>query len=363
MRSMLCVAVAAVVLVPAASRAAVEWKGDVRARHESIDEAGKEQRDRERIRARIGGYGSVADNVKAGVRLSSGSDDPVSTNETLTKGFSHKGIQLDQAYIEAALLENALNLVFGKMNQPWVKPGASDLIFDNDVSPEGVSAKWQSHPEGNALFAQAGAFAIEERSADDDTMLYSGQAGVLANMGGAKLTIGGGTYVYENVKGFSPVYDPAKAFGNSVTKTVDPVTAEETLFYANDYTLFEGFAELATTVVQVPVALFGHYVVNDEASKDDTGYLVGASVGAAKEKGSYELSVDYRSLEKDAVLGVFADSDSFGGGTNGEGVRLSGKVALAKNTLFGATYFMDAKDPDGKDVDYNRLQIDLSVKF
>ena len=28
-----------------------------------------------------------------------------------------------------------------------------------------------------------------------------------------------------------------------------------------------------------------------------------------------------------------------------------------------ATYFMQAKDPDGKDVDYNRLQVDFIVKF
>ena len=72
---------------------------------------------------------------------------------------------------------------------------------------------------------------------------------------------------------------------------------------------------------------------------------------------------EYRDIEKDAVVGVFSDSDFVGGGTDGKGHKFSVGYAVAKNATLSGTYFMTEKDVDGdgnRDDDYDRLQLDLS---
>lgn len=355
MKKALCAMAAVALMAPVASEAAVDWSGDIRYRHENIDQDGKETRDRQRVRARLSASAEVAENIKAKLRLASGGDDPVSTNQTLDGGFSTKGIQLDRAYIEAVVMEG-LKMKFGKMGVPFEK--VSDLVWDGDLNPEGVAAALSA----GAVFVNAGAFWVEERSSDDDTFLFGGQVGTSLEAGGADVTIGGSIFAYDNMQGEAPIFDATDSFGNTVT-TVTAADGSTTIFYANDFTVFELFAEVGLTVGDVPVKVFGNYVVNDDAGAEDTGYLLGFKAGKAKAPGTFEVGADYRELEADAVPGVFSDSDSFGGGTNGEGLRLKGKVALAENTTLGATYFINSIDPDGADVDYNRLQIDLAVKF
>ena len=76
-----------------------------------------------------------------------------------------------------------------------------------------------------------------------------------------------------------------------------------------------------------------------------------------------ELDYNYRELEADAVVGAFSDSDSFGGGTDGKGHKVSGKYQIAKNWQFGAAFFMNDIGLEGSSKDYNRLQLDLIAKF
>jgi hypothetical protein len=64
-------------------------------------------------------------------------------------------------------------------------------------------------------------------------------------------------------------------------------------------------------------------------------------------------------------VGTFNDSDFCGGGTDGKGHRFSLAYQLAKNTQAGVTYFMDKKanSAGNMDDDYDRLQVDVIVKF
>ena len=77
----------------------ISLKGDLRLRHEIIDEDAKDTRNRTRLRARLSLQGTVNDEVDVHLRLASGSDDPVSTNQSLDDGFSSKDINLDLAYV------------------------------------------------------------------------------------------------------------------------------------------------------------------------------------------------------------------------------------------------------------------------
>jgi predicted porin len=97
--------VLACMFAPAIANAA-EWyeklklKGDVRFRDELIQQQDKKDNFRWRIRARIAAEAEINEAWSAVIGLASGSDDPVSTNQTLTGGFSRKTIMLDLAYVD-----------------------------------------------------------------------------------------------------------------------------------------------------------------------------------------------------------------------------------------------------------------------
>src|SRR5687768_7339452 len=70
----------------------LRFSGDLRYRHEAINEETESERHRHRIRGRFGVTADVADNVRLGLTLATGGDDPVSANQTLDTGFSRKPI-------------------------------------------------------------------------------------------------------------------------------------------------------------------------------------------------------------------------------------------------------------------------------
>jgi hypothetical protein len=341
----------------------IALKGDFRYRIESIDEEGKDQRDRHRIRLRVGASAEVNDEVKTFLRLATGDGDPVSTNQTLGDGFSKKDIHLDLAYAEwKPAVTPGLVLLGGKVENPFI--AVADLVWDSDLTPEGVAATYKAG-EGGQVMAGAGYFWVEERSSGDDTMLYGGQVAAKVGVGkGATLLAGASYYLYDQVKGQELFVDPEKSFGNT-TETIDVGTAEEPeemLVYAEDFAEVEGFVQLDFDL-GVPVAVYGQYVVNQDASAYDTGYLGGFTVGKAKDPGSFEFGYNYRELEANAVLGAFADSDSSGGGTDGRGHKVMAKYQFFKSWQCAATYYMDEKGISKTAKDYNRLQVDLMAKF
>jgi hypothetical protein len=69
-------------------------------------------------------------------------------------------------------------------------------------------------------------------------------------------------------------------------------------------------------------------------------------------------------VEKDAVVGIFTDSDFRGGGTDARGHEIGGAVQLADNTAFKATYFINQIGLQKEDQDdFRRFQVDLQLKF
>jgi hypothetical protein len=354
----------------------VKISGDLRYRHESIDEEGssnrwKTGRTRHRIRARLMLKAMVNGDWDLVFRLASGAGDPVSTNQTLDEGFSKKDFRLDLAYFDwhpAAF--KGLNVFGGKMIFPLYKVGDNQLIWDSDLTPEGLAANYMM-PLGssgnNTLHLNGGAFWAEESASDADQSLWAAQGYLKHAFDKDTYLLGGASYYcYGNVQGNPTIYDMQEGFGNTTYKieSDDPNTPccdEEELGYVSDYDLLELFTEYGTKINDMPVSVFGNYVRNMAATTDkDTGWLIGCKLNKAKEPGSWELSYDYRELEADAVLGVFSDSDFIGGGTDGKGHRFGFGYQFTKNIQGALTYFLDEKD-DGND--YRRLQADLILKF
>lgn len=358
-------------LLAAAASARAAWyedlklSADIRYRFEYIEEEGKHDRERDRIRVRLGVAGPLGDEASFGIRLTTaesknGVGDPISGNQSLKDFESKKGVFFDLAYFDwkpAAL--PGLKLTAGKMSNPFIR--VNDYLWDNDYTPEGLALNW-SVGEDIRVIANAGYHWIQERSGDDDSMMLGGQIAFVAALGGgASLTVGGSLYTFTETKG-RPVFDwqnSNNAYGNSTYAVVDGAATNPV--YATDFRTAEGFAAL-TLDVGVPVTVFGSYAVNTEADRDDTGYSAGVKIGQLKAPGSVMGGYDYRWLEKDVTPGAFADSDSFGGGTDARGHKLHVAVQVLKNVQASVSLFLDEKklsDPR----DYTRLQVDLMAKF
>lgn len=330
--------------------------GDIRARYENIDQENRDQeRNRDRLRARAAIVAKPQTDLEVGFGLSTAQDaDPVSSNQTIGNGGSRKDIYLDLAYFNWTAAEG-LNLVGGKFKNNLYRPGKHGLIWDSDLNPEGAGVNWVNGP----FFANLMGTWVESDSNQEEAYGAGGQFGVALPLGeSTKLTAGVG-YFDINTAGKTAFYvvpgsDP-RFFGNTV---------DENDRYVYDYQEIEGFAELSFRMLGQPASVFVDYVQNADADEFDTGWAAGATLGGIKAKGTWEASYTYQDLERDAVLGLWTDSDFGGGGTDTSGHVLRGAYALSDKTNVAFSYFMNEfGDNAAAEFDYDRLQLDLNFKY
>lgn len=328
----------------------IELKGDVRLRYEAIDEDFEADRRRARFRTRFGLSARVNDEVKFVFQLASGGSNPVSTNQSFDGGFSTKDIGIDLAYIDWRV-NDQLHFYAGKMKNPLFRAGGVPLIWDGDLNPEGVALKYSN----GGFFGTVGGYSVEERSAGDDSLLYTLQAGYNFRLtDNTKLMAGAGYFSYSDTIGNSAFYN-----GRSKGNTLD-VGGN----YLYDYKLTELFVELGTTVADWPLKMYVHAVQNSEVNLEDTAYAIGAKLGSAKAEGNMEFSWTYQDIEADAVIATFNDSDFGGGGTDADGHLIKAKYAYKKNVFLGGTLFLNNVDRfQGTEHDFSRIQLDVEFKF
>jgi hypothetical protein len=341
--------------------------GDFRYRYEYIDDQSKTtERNRNRIRARVGLNAKVNDEWNLGFRLATGEGtqegDPVSTNQTLGGSWGRRPFWLDLAFLDyRPQWAQGLDLTAGKIEFPFYRPNKNQLIWDHDLTPEGGAILY-SLPLGEKTSVNlgAGGFWVVERSAAVDTAFWGAQGYVKQKISGPTYVLGGaGGYWYSHLQGQQALSlqweSPTSAFfGNSNAGGL----------YTSDYDLVELFGELGSQIGKLPVAVFGDYVVNTAAVSDaDTGWMVGGVLNKAKDPGSWQFDYDYRDVQADAVVGQFNDSDFAGGGTGGRGHRFGFNYVLSKNVVPGLTYYLNQYEGRNNNADYNRLQADVVVKF
>lgn len=328
----------------------IEFSGDFRYRHDTInDDLATTERSRHRIRARFNVAADLGDDLSVGIRLATGSSNPVSANQTLDGGFSRKDFGVDRAYFRWEI-NDELSMVGGKMANPMFRPGSHQMIFDNDLNPEGLALNYDS---GN-VFANIAGLWVDERSGSDDAILYALQGGYRTMIGdGAELTVGASYYNYQDTQGFEPFY-----LGNPQGNSVD---GAGNLLY--DYNLAELFAEVEFEAAGQPLVLFFDYVENTAAGDFETGASIGLKWRNASNAGDWELGWAYEDLDADAVIATFTDSNFIGGGTNGNGHVVRAAYRLRDNVRFNGAYFLNETATSGVARDYQRVLLDVSFLF
>jgi len=324
----------------------IKIKGDLRLRQENNKGTSTKDgnKDRQRIRARIGVYADVADNVQVGVRLATGGS-TTSANSTLEDDFDMKSIYLDLAYINWQPL-NGLEVIGGKFKQPWEKVTGA-MVWDGDVNPEGLALRYTTPFAGAKLIATAGHLVMSESSNDtvsEDAKVTFAQLAAKFKIAGSKTKVGVSIFDFDARNGTLP----SIGLGNSAD---------------TEFNLSEVFAE-TNIQLGLPVKLYGHYVKNNDASgvnsSEDTAWLLGVGT----KMGNWKASYDYRDTEANAVNSTFNDSDFAGGNTDSKGSRWKLAYKIDKNFSIATTYLDTEIGSLGSNKgDQDTWQIDLKAKF
>lgn len=330
----------------------MRWQGDFRYRYENFNIEGKPNRNRNRIRARAALIADITPTLEVGLGMASGGNDPVSSNQTLGKGGSTKGLNLDLAYFDWSGLANT-KVVGGKFKNFIHKSGKNALLWDGDWRPEGTGIAWSN----GMFFANGLGTWIESDTNKGQSFAYLTQAGIKIPLGDAlKLTAGAGYHRFDTQGNGSYFGADNDFFGNSFNP--------DTNTYLFDYQIVELFADIGFSLFDRPALIFGNYVENQAADNNNTGYAFGLKYGKAKNKGQWAFGYTYQRLEADAVFGLLTDSDFGGGGTDSKGHILKGSYAIAKNFNAKFTYFINEVGlKSGDPFDFRRLQLDLSFKY
>src|SRR5262245_1031734 len=174
----------------------ISFFGDLRFRYEGIwnaaltDTVSNPDRNRFRIRARLGTGIDATEEVQGRLRLVSGDiNDPISTNQTLTDLFTRKPINLDCTYITLAPWKTLgldkltgstkprFSVLFGKQPIPTFVPGRSELVLDSDLSPEGITEIFTVWDQSDGLLrtvkVTAVQWMIKEFGSENATNLFN----------------------------------------------------------------------------------------------------------------------------------------------------------------------------------------------
>ncbi|MBT1076747.1 putative porin [Geobacter grbiciae] len=351
-------------------------------------------RQRVRIRARLGINAKVNDEVEAVLKLATGNDrDPVSTNDTLGNNFNKHGFVLDLAYLQWKPT-GGMALWGGRMPSPWF---STDLVWDPDLNFEGIAATYAGQfTDSFGGFLTAGIFPVQEiELSQRDKWLWGVQGGMEFRHGediSAKLGVA--YYSYENLKG-----KLSKIDGEQNASAITYAQKGNTFFDINrdlipgsslPTGLASNFKELNVTAAvdfgfwdPIHFVFMGDYVKNlgfdlDEAQKltgdnlvkdDSTGYQVGLAVGhqTVTKPWEWKSYLFYKKLGADAVYDGFTDSDFHLGGTNAKGWILGGDVGILKNFWLStkwltANQITDTRAKPGP-FDVDVFQFNLNGKF
>ena len=350
------------------------WSGDLRLRHETQFRDPSVDRNRERFRLRFGFKAQPWNPLEIGVQLGTGtSGDPISNNQTFTSTFDKKAIFVDKAYAKYTPW-SWVSFVGGKMDNPY---RTTDIVWDPDVTPEGVAIQMKSPGGIPGLkewlavrpFANVGAFPISElNTTKGHPAIYGFQGGADIDLPcGLVFQPSVGYYDFQRVKGMPTSTITGSPAGNT-TFTSGGVTR-----LAYDYNIVDILGRLTIPeFLGQPVALVGDYVFNTAYSAPDSpagkldnkgAWQAGVEVGKVTEKfGSWKATYYFKRLESNAVFGALTDSDFGAGGTNHFGHILGVQMGLNKWASVGLKYYR-TDEIIGSQNRNDTLQADLNLKY
>lgn len=338
--------------------------GDIRIRGENYMQSGTQDRNRARVRVRLGLEGKLNEDFLGGVALATGSQgDPTTTNETLTNAFDRKTIALDTGYITYnPVAHNWLSLTGGKFQYLWQR---TSVTGDPDLNPEGFDQKASfdiKHGDFKNVTVQAIELLYNESTTGQDSYVLGAQgqtkfqagpwsatasflnehwnrpdALLQASAFGVGATTTGSTTAGSfpvpgegpgcSTNGNLPKFAPCAFAPNGMTNATFLDSAGKPHFYSGfDLTDFILNNQVQTGASRFPINLLLEFEDNLDAAAHPLSAATGnpvltnlgsqnkeyggdVSVGQTKNKNDFQLGYSWHRQEQDSVLASIAESD------------------------------------------------------
>lgn len=314
---------------------------------------GDTDRIRYRLRARLGATHEFNDHLSLGVRSSTGSQEPTSSQVDFGdewEGFLYK---LDQIYARYAPTRST-TFWAGQIPNPIVE---ADLLWDKDVNPQGLGEQFTwSVSDETELFLNAGQFLLDHFWEDTEPKVMIGQVGTTwKNASDIEVRTALAYYDYLQVEGKRVPFQ----------RDTNSRRPDGSLLY--DFNVLAFFGELETSV---PLPLIGSTPLritlegseNLAAAHAGTGFKADVRLGRDKRRGDLSLLYSYEWLERDATLDSLSESSWHSQRVNFSGHRLSGRYYVLNRLYLNLTLRMMSAIDGPKD-DQKQLNLDLGWEF
>ena len=329
-----------------------DFYGDVRVRHQEIHRDDKDNSYQQRYRIRLGISYDITDDLIFEAQTSSGKGNPTSGNVKFSDGLDIDKFKVDILDIEYKFNKSWIRA--GKSKHYFYRPMKTQLIWDNDIRPEGVSYGYKDGNRATVGIWKVHRLELLDDPNSDDIYMFSGQYIHQIKDNDVTYNLGGGLHHYEGVKGNTAPYAKGP-LGNSYSHGI----------YENDYTILELTAEVKLKeVLEKPLKMATIIAYNAAVSNDNFGVDFSMQWGSAKKNNlDWQLGYTYRMVQKDAVFGAHNDSDFIAGGTDGRGHIFTGKMKLNPNLYTAFHYQWSEKHISTTPTHYDRLMVDMILKF
>ncbi len=360
-----------------------------------------ENRDRLRVRARLGLDAQLSPNFTSEIRLSSGSlTDPSSESQTEGTYGQRWAVGIDRAYIRWNLAPTGqfspLMIEGGRFENPWFSP--TELVYARDLQFEGaaVTGRWGWGGGGadrsNVFLTVAGVPELEvPLEISQSKWLLGAQLGTGLRWadGQQHLTFAAGYYDFIHTQGVlnapnstleNPTAPAFIRFGNSVFDIASSTTTSGTNLFAlaSQFRLADvavnyeyDFPRYSLAVNAEAVRNIGYHIAQVEAlspqsisSAQNHGYVADVSFGdpTVLERWQWRARLGYRYVQADAVIDAWTDADFHEGGTNARGYYAWGELGLAHNTWMRLRY-LSGNEITGLPYGVDIIQLDMNTRF
>ena len=364
----------------------IKMKGDFRVRYQldhakTSDTGATSDRNRGRIRMRLGVDSKVNDKIMVGVGIATGTTDVTSydaarsNNQSFGSGFAKKPVVLDYAYAKYTPVPWA-SLMGGKMKYlPW-RP--TDVMIDNDITPEGGVLQLNKQFGKANLFLDTMVFVLSETEpATHNAMAYALQGGTdyaLTDTLSLKGAIS--YYDFSNVKGRA--IDGSTGSNTKMTMTgaysntglnkysFREITPAVEFGIKNPFKPLANITGLSALDIE-KLSFFGEYYQNLDAPNKNKGFATGFGFGNEKvdDWGKWQAQYVYSMTARDSILDILPDSDRYTGHTGIRGHKVSFQYGLGKNTWlqFAAFRYENIDSSFGRRAPTTVVQADWNMKF
>lgn len=332
--------------------------GDIRLRYES-NFAGRGARNRNRfvLRARLRGTYAMSNALSVGAQLATGDpDDPNSSDVTLSNFNDDLAVSLDQIWLRAKF--GSAQMTVGKVPLPFKR---TDMVWDGDVHPEGLSATYSSDIASAVSVRTAGLyFIIDENIGGADSFMIGGQLGVAVKVDPMLLidaSVGYYDYRLKSVLGGDVGDFRSNRFTNGR--------------YLSDFDLVDliASASWARLGARWPINLTANYVRNLGATTTaNDGMSINLTTGRLTQRRDWRIGYGYAKIGVDGVFAAFSE-DNTALGSNYLQHNLSLDFVLRPHLILNGTFYryrpksaLNAGTNAPNDW-LNRLRVNLLAEF